>query len=160
MRGVLTARRALRSFPVALQFARKRTRITFLSYSASVAIVISAPSAAKTRPPLARQLLRSYWHGPISGCLLQSAATFGANAIAVCCCLPFASITQTYCVLGGTTIFAAGAPLEGAVPVGGDGGGMTGVSSGRRATADPATSDGGVVTSGCGAEMQPASAAS
>ena len=51
----------------ALQFARKRVRITFLSYSASVCIVISTLPAANTRPPRARQLLRSYWHGPISG---------------------------------------------------------------------------------------------
>ena len=61
----------------AAQFALNVTRRTFLSYSASVAIVISVPSAANTRPPLPRQMLRSYWHGPISGCLRHRASTCG-----------------------------------------------------------------------------------
>ena len=67
----------------AVQFALNVTRRTFLSYSASVAIVISLPSAANTRPPLPRQTLRSYWHGPISGCLRHMASTFGAYSMAV-----------------------------------------------------------------------------
>ena len=66
-----------------VQFALNVTRRTFLSYSASVAIVISLPSAAYTRPPLPRQTLRSYWHGPISGCLRHRASTFGSYSMAV-----------------------------------------------------------------------------
>src|SRR5436190_6689721 len=119
-------------------------------------MVISAPSAAKTRPPLARQLFRSYWHGPISGCLRHSAATLGANSIAVCCCLLFVSITQTYCVFGGTTIFGAAGVgcgyVGGAIATGG----IAGVSRGRRATAAPTLSLCDVVASGgfSGADAQ------
>ena len=59
-------------------------RITRLSYSSSTLRVISLPSAAKTRPPLRRQASRSYWQGPISGCLRQRSPTPGANSIDVC----------------------------------------------------------------------------
>lgn len=52
--------RGMRGSPDELQLARKRARSTFLSYSASVASVISAPLAAKTRPPLRRHAWRSY----------------------------------------------------------------------------------------------------
>ena len=65
------------------QFALNVTRRTFLSYSASVASVISLPSAANTRPPFRRHALRSYWQGPISGCLRQSASTFSEYSMAV-----------------------------------------------------------------------------
>jgi hypothetical protein len=125
---------------VAAQLARKRTRVTLRSYSASTCRVISRPSAANTRPPFRRHVSRSYWHGPISGCRRQSASTFGANSIAVERRCPPVSVMQTYSAPGGISVGisagARGASVDGWVATGGAG---CGASIGRRTTATPAS---------------------
>lgn len=131
------------------QSARKRTRITFLSYSASVARVISTLSAVKTRPPLRRQTSRSYWQGPISGCVRQSAATFGANAIAVCRTSASTKLTQTYWVPAGTLTTRFGDAVGGSTGVGANAGCVVSEGIGVRATAAPRTSSGRVMGIGC-----------
>src|SRR5437762_9773158 len=109
--------------------------MTFLSYSASVSFVISTLFAANTRPPLRRQISRSYWHGPISGCLRHISPTFGENSIVVCRRWPAFSETQTYSAFGGIDTGATGiaAGLEGAMDA--TCGGASG--NGRRTTAAP-----------------------
>ena len=137
--GVMRCKRA--------QFDFSLIRMTFLSYSASVAMVISLPPAANTRPPLRRQAFRSYWQGPISGCLTHMTATFGENSMTICCRWPAASVTHTYCALGGSTIAASGAGTR--VPGCVSGGVGIGVSgSGRRTTGALARSSGGVAGKG------------
>src|SRR5215472_14840159 len=112
--------------------------MTRLSYSASVSLVISVPLAAKTRPPWLRQISRSYWHTPISGCLRQSSATLGVNSIAVCWRSPLLSTTHTYAVPGGTTGGTIGAVAV--LAASGDGAG----GSALRTTGELATSCVGV----------------
>src|SRR5438270_13958289 len=108
-------------------------------------MVISLPSAANTRPPLLRHAFRSYWQGPISGCLRQRPATFGENSMTVCCRWPAASVTHTYCALAGSTIAGA----EARTPGGASGAGGIGVSGrGRRITGAFARSPGGVTGKG------------
>jgi hypothetical protein len=129
------------------QFDFSLIRMTFLSYSASVARVISLPPAANTRPPLRRHAFRSYWQGPISGCLTHMAATFGENSMTICWRWPAASVTHTYCALGGSTIAASGAGTR--IPGRASGGVGIGVSgSGRRTTGALARSSGGVAGKG------------
>ncbi len=80
--GDVAPRQALRAPAGAAYFLPEspwnRTRRTMRSYSASTAAVTSSLRAVNTRPPLARQASRSYWHGPISGWRRHSCSTRGS----------------------------------------------------------------------------------